>query len=97
MSPVASLVLTRLSPSEPPGRVSVLIVIPGLAAWKAAMMAFALATSVSPFPVRKVISVAAALPSALTAAEASGATAGEQHRRRRAGSHQRYAAPGRSS
>ena len=60
MSPVASRVFTRLSPSEPPGRVSCLIVMLGLAAVKASITAFALATSVSVAPVRSVISVAPA-------------------------------------
>src|SRR4051812_45170862 len=35
MSPVESRVLTRLSPSVPPGRGSALTVIEGLALWKA--------------------------------------------------------------
>src|SRR4029453_13437931 len=65
ISPVESRVLTRLSPSEPPGRVSCLTVMFGLAAWKAAITAFALATSVSVAPVRNVIVVAPALPSPL--------------------------------
>ena len=56
MSPVASRVFTRLSPSEPPGGCRVLIVMLGLAAWKASITAFALATSVSVAPVRNVIS-----------------------------------------
>ena len=65
ISPVASFVFTRLSPSEPPGRVSSLTVMLGLAAWKASITAFALATSVSEDPWRNVISVAPALPSPL--------------------------------
>ncbi len=59
MSPVASRVLTRLSPSEPPGRVSDFTVMSGLAFWNAAMSALALATSVSVEPDRKVIVVVA--------------------------------------
>ena len=58
------------------------------------MMAFELATSVSPFPVRKVISVAAALPPrSLLPRLPALQPANEQHARR-ARSHQRYAAPG---
>src|SRR3954447_5010944 len=63
MSPVDSRVLTRLSPSDPPGREeSSLIVIPGFADWKAATSAFVLATSVSEGPARNVIVVPPALP-----------------------------------
>ncbi len=43
MSPVASLVFTRLSPSPPPGRDSTLTVISGFAAWNASPTAFAVA------------------------------------------------------
>src|SRR3954468_17201783 len=62
MSPAESRVLTRLSPSDPPGRVSCLMVMLGFAAVKALITAFALATSVSVVPVRNVIVVLAALP-----------------------------------
>ena len=51
-----------LSPSDPPGRVSVLTVMPGLAAWNASITALALATSVSVLPVSQVIVTAPALP-----------------------------------
>src|SRR5215203_4845290 len=63
ISPVANRVFTRLSPSEPPGRVSCVILMLGLAAWNASITAFAPATSVSVFPLRNVIVVAPALPS----------------------------------
>src|SRR5215204_4284491 len=65
ISPVANRVFTKLSPSEPPGRVSCVILIFGLAAWNASITAFAPATSVSVAPVRNVIVVAPALPSPL--------------------------------
>ena len=57
MSPVDSLVLTMLSPSEPPGRVSVLTVMSGLAFSNAAITAFAGLTVVSALSVSRVISV----------------------------------------
>src|SRR5215467_15569404 len=41
MVPVDKRVLTRLSPSVPPGRVSTLTVIVGFALWNAAAMSFA--------------------------------------------------------
>jgi hypothetical protein len=60
ISPVANRVFTILSPSEPPGRVSSLIVMSGLAALKASTTALALATSVSVAPWRNVIVTALA-------------------------------------
>ncbi len=54
MSPVESLVLTRLSPSVPPGRVSVLMVTPGLAFSKALTTACAALTVASALSVRSV-------------------------------------------
>src|SRR5918994_4447310 len=65
ISPVANRVFTRLSPSEPPGRVSCGILTFGQAACNALITDFEPSTSVSVFPVRKVIVVAPALPSPL--------------------------------
>src|SRR5689334_7783262 len=62
MSPVDRRVLTRLSPSDPPGRVSSLTVMVGLAAWNALITAFALATVGSSLPERNVIVVVPPLP-----------------------------------
>ena len=94
ISPVANRVFTRLSPSEPPGRVSCVILMLGLAAWKASITAFAPATSVSVFPVRKVIVCGAGLAPCVAAAETSRAAAREKQSARGARSHQRNAAPG---
>src|SRR5206468_5299816 len=57
MSPVDSLVLTRLSPSEPPGRVSVFTLMSGLAFSNAATSAAAALTVASPLSTNKVIVV----------------------------------------
>src|SRR5690349_15955432 len=62
MSLVDNRVLIRLSPSEPPGRVSILTVMPGLAFSKAAITAFPLATEASSFGERNVIVVPLPLP-----------------------------------
>src|SRR5689334_16086273 len=62
MSLVDKRVLIRLSPSEPPGRVSILTVMPGLAFSKAAITAFPLATEASSFGERNVIVVPLPLP-----------------------------------
>src|SRR5215467_9480574 len=50
MVPVDKRVLTRLSPSVPPGRVSTLTVIVGFAEWKAAAMSFANFVAAGSFP-----------------------------------------------
>lgn len=91
MSPVASRVFTRLSPSEPPGRVSCLIVMFGLAAVKASITAFALATSASSAPVRSVIVVAPALPSPLLLPRLPALHPGSEQRGGCCQRHERYA------
>src|SRR5215831_8741435 len=50
MVPVDKRVLTRLSPSVPPGRVSTLTVIVGFALWKAAARSFANFVAAGSFP-----------------------------------------------
>ena len=57
MSPVDSLVLTRLSPSAPPGRVSSLTVMSGLASSNALITASAILMLLGSLLVRNVISL----------------------------------------
>ena len=57
--PVASLVFIRLSPSVPPGWLSMVTLMSGLAAWNPATRASPIAMESGVFWVRKVISVAA--------------------------------------
>ena len=80
MSPVDSRVLTRLSPSPPPGRVSSLTVMSGLASSNALITASAIMTLFGSLLVRNVISLpeAAVVRAAEPAAGRQGQRAGGQ-------------------